>query len=222
MPPRRQQVTTDETETRSDRKHRAILEAASAVFLSHGYLGTNMDLIAAEAHTSKQTVYKHFGSKESLFVEIVTSITDAAGDQVHRERPGLPDDVDVDQLLREYGERQLITVLDPQVLQLRRVVIGEAGRFPELARVLYERGPRRAINELTQLFHTLRDRELIELDDPAVAAERFNWLIMSEPLNRAMLLGDEAIPSRARLRRHVADTVRFFLAAYPVRTGARR
>lgn len=215
-------------ETRSDRKHRAILDAASTIFLAHGYLGTNMDLIAAEAKTSKQTVYKHFGSKEALFVEIVTSITDAAGDQVHKDRPGIGDDPDVDALLREYAERQLIIVLQPRVLQLRRIVISEAGRFPELARVLYERGPKRAITELTALFTELRERELLMIDDPAHEAERFNWLIMAAPLNRGMLLGDEAIPTRAQLRRHVADAVRFFLAACetgaapPPRTAGRR
>jgi TetR/AcrR family transcriptional regulator, mexJK operon transcriptional repressor len=202
------------TETRSDRKHRAILDAASTIFLAHGYLGTNMDLIAAEAKTSKQTVYKHFGSKEALFVEIVTSITDTAGDQVHKDRPDIGDDPDVDALLREYAERQLIIVLQPRVLQLRRTVISEAGRFPELARVLYERGPKRAITELTALFTELRERGLLMIDDPAHEAERFNWLIMAAPLNRGMLLGDEAIPTRAQLRRHVADAVRFFLGFF--------
>jgi hypothetical protein len=39
-------------------------------------------------------------------------------------------------------------------------------------------------------------------------------LIMAEPLNRAMLLGDEAIPKPAELRRHAAAGVRMFLASY--------
>jgi ATP-dependent DNA ligase len=51
-------------------------------------------------------------------------------------------------------------------------------------------------------------------DDPAVAASQFNWLIMGEPLNRAMLLGDKAIPKPAELRRHAAAGVRMFLASY--------
>ena len=47
-----------------------------------------------------------------------------------------------------------------------------------------------------------------------MAASHFNWLIMADPLNRAMLLGDDAIPAAAALRRHVAEGVRVFLAAY--------
>src|SRR5690606_20151356 len=46
----------DKTESRSARKHRAILEAATRVFLAHGYAGTTIDQIAAEAAVSKPTV----------------------------------------------------------------------------------------------------------------------------------------------------------------------
>ncbi len=47
-----------------------------------------------------------------------------------------------------------------------------------------------------------------------MAASQFNWLVMAEPLNRAMLLGDSAIPKPAELRRHAEEAVRVFLAAY--------
>jgi TetR/AcrR family transcriptional repressor of mexJK operon len=60
-------------EPRSIRKRRAILEAATTLFLRNGYLGTSMDEIAALARVSKQTVYKAFSDKESLFSEIVIS-----------------------------------------------------------------------------------------------------------------------------------------------------
>ncbi|MEU0812419.1 TetR/AcrR family transcriptional regulator [Streptomyces sp. NPDC005970] len=56
---------------RSARKHEAIMEAATAVFMEKGYSGTSMDDIARLAAVSKQTVYKHFADKEKLFAEIV-------------------------------------------------------------------------------------------------------------------------------------------------------
>ena len=61
---------------RSARKHAAILEAATQVFLAKGYLGTSMEEIATMAGVSKQTVYKHFADKETLFAEIVLATTD--------------------------------------------------------------------------------------------------------------------------------------------------
>ena len=119
--------------------------------------------------------------------------------------------------LQDYAYRQLTIVVTPRVMQLRRLVIGEVGRFPELARILYERGPMRALAALTTTFKSLTERGLLAIDDPRVAASQFNWLIMSAPLNQAMLLGDAAIPKRAELRRHAADGVRLFLAAYGTR-----
>lgn len=202
---------------RSAQKRKAILGAATEVFLKSGYLGANMDEIAMLSEVSKQTVYKHFGSKEALFIEIVTSMTNDAGDLVHGEVAKLDEGGDVAEYLRGYAVRQLTTVLTPRLMQLRRLVIGEVSRFPELAKVLYERGPQRAMSALAASFEQLAARGLLAIDDPLVAATHFNWLIMSAPLNQAMLLGDAAIPKPVELRRQAAEGVRVFLAAYGTR-----
>jgi AcrR family transcriptional regulator len=209
-----EKVTGPEGLSQSARKRRAILDAATEVFLRSGYLGTNMDEIAALSGVSKQTVYKHFTSKEALFIEIVTSMTNQAGDLVHDGAPELEDAAELADYLRDYALRQLTIVLTPRIMQLRRLVIGEVSRFPELAKVLYERGPMRALHMLAAIFERLAARGLLTIDDPMVAASHFNWLIMAAPLNQAMLLGDKAIPRQAELRRHAAEGVRVFLAAY--------
>lgn len=218
--PGRQPAETEDP-GRSARKRRAILAAATEVFLKSGYLGTNMDEIAALSRVSKQTVYKQFASKEALFVEIVTSMTDQAGDLVRDEVADLDRGGDVAEYLLDYASRQLTVVLTPRLMQLRRLVIGEVGRFPELAKVLYERGPQRAMAALTAVFRRLSERGLLAIDDPPLAASHFNWLIMSAPLNQAMLLGDAAIPRPAALRRHAAEGVRVFLAAYGTASARR-
>ena len=199
----------------SERKHSAILAAATEIFLKSGYLGTNMDEIAARAGVSKQTVYKHFATKEALFVEIVSSMTNQAGDTVHTDDPAEPSRAaDLAAYLEDYAFRQVSVVLEPRIMQLRRLVIGEVTRFPELAKVLYERGPMRAIGMLSSIFSRLAERGLLDAPDPTLAATHFNWLVMSAPLNQAMLLGDAAIPKPAELRRHAVEGVRVFLAAY--------
>ena len=211
--------TMDRAETpgrsaRTARKRRAVLEAAEQIFLRSGYLGANMDELAALSGVSKQTVYTYFGSKEQLFVELVMSMTGAASDQVTDETPSIEGVDDVDAYLADYAHRQLAVVLTPRLLQLRRLVIGEVGRFPELARALWEGGPRRALTALTNVFTSFAERGDLGIDDPAMAAEQFNWLVMSGPLNQAMLLGDDAVPSDADLRAHAERSVRMFLAAY--------
>jgi hypothetical protein len=64
--------------------------------------------------------------------------------------------------------------MQPQVLQLRRLVIGEAGRFPELGRTYYERGPERTVAALASWFQQLAERGRLRLDDPLIAANHFN------------------------------------------------
>jgi hypothetical protein len=53
---------------------------------------------------------------------------------------------------------------------------------------------------------------VLELDDSQLAAAHFNWLIMSVPLNQAMLFGQDEPP--ADLDRYADAGVRVFLAAY--------
>jgi TetR/AcrR family transcriptional regulator, mexJK operon transcriptional repressor len=205
--------------SRTQRKRQSILEAATDLFLRNGYLGTSMDEVAQRADVSKQTVYAQFASKEALFVAMVGAMTTAAAGQVNNEVGVAPrDGKEVAGYLRAYAERQLMVVLTPRLMQLRRLVIGEAGRFPQLGRAVYEGGPMRAIGAMASAFETLADRALLAVDDPFVAASHFNWLVMGDPVNRAMLLGDDAIPNRAALRRHAANAVRAFLEGYGARS----
>jgi AcrR family transcriptional regulator len=201
-------------ESRSARKRRAILEAGRTLFLRHGYRGTSMDEIAAIAGVSKQTVYKHFADKESLFSEIVISTVEEVAKPVHDEVLKLQDSGDLEADLRRLARRLLRMVIQPRILQLRRLVIGEAGRFPELGRTFYEQGPGRTIAALAAVFERLADQGVLRPGDPLLAAAHFNWLVMSIPLNRAMLLGDDEPPATAELNRYADAGVRAFVAAY--------
>src|SRR5204862_8351344 len=115
---------------------------------------------------------------------------------------------------RELARRQLALVMAPRILQLRRLVIGEAARFPELGWAFYDRGPGRTITSLASMFERLTIRGLLHIDDAAVAAAHFNWLVMSIPLNRAMLLGEEPAATQEGLERYADLGVAVFLAAY--------
>jgi AcrR family transcriptional regulator len=204
-------------ETRSTRKRKAILDAATEVFLSKGYRGTSMDEIAARARVSKQTVYKHFADKERLFNEIVVSTVNEASDPVQHEVQSLADSGDLEADLRDLAHRVLATVMQPRLMQLRRLVIGEVARFPELGKAFYEQGPGRTIDSLAKAFERLAERGVLEMDDPRAAASHFNWLVMSAPINQAMLLGRDKPPKKAELDHYVDDGVRVFLAAYGTR-----
>jgi hypothetical protein len=94
------------------------------------------------------------------------------------------------------------------------MVIGESSRFPELGKALYDSGPGRAMKAIAAALERLSRRGFLAIDDPALAAEQFNWLVMGGPVNAAMFLGDDATPNAAALRRHAVEAVRVFLDAY--------
>lgn len=204
----------------SARKRDAILDAAQAVFLRDGFANANMDDLTDRAGVSKQTVYAHFGNKEALFVAVVERMTAEASDRVHLE---VPDPESAEQLpdyLRGYGRKQLDIVLAPDLLALRRLVIGESSRFRDLAHAFWQSGPRRAMSEIARRFARLAERGWLDTPDPAAAARTFNWLVMGAPLNAAMMLGDAAIPDAAERSALVDEAVRVFLAAHGAGRGA--
>jgi TetR/AcrR family transcriptional regulator, mexJK operon transcriptional repressor len=198
---------------RSAEKRRAILEAATETFLRNGYLGTSMDEIAAEAGVSKQTVYRQFADKEGLFTEIVLGTINQVGEPFFSGIESLDGSEDLEAELRTIA-RQLVGVAkDPRLLQLRRLVIGECGRFPELGRTYYERGPGRSIEGLAAGFRRLAEQGLLQIDDADQAAQHFNWLVLSTPLNLAMFNIDAKFTD-AELHRYADRAVLVFLAAY--------
>src|SRR2546423_1717133 len=145
-------------ESRSARKHRAIVEAATTAFLSKGYLGTSMDEIAALAAVSKRTVYQHFSDKDRLFSEIVLSTTDQIDGLVRMVADTLGDTTDVGRDLSEVARSFLSALIQPQLVQLRRLVIANADHFPDLGRAWYERGFERVLATLAGCFQRLAGR----------------------------------------------------------------
>jgi TetR/AcrR family transcriptional regulator, mexJK operon transcriptional repressor len=208
-------------QTRTARKRRAILDAATTLFLREGYLATSMDQIAAAASVSKQTVYKQFADKQSLFREIVTGTVAEVSDPVTEQVASLRDNTDLAAGLQGLARALIAQVIQPRMMQLRRLVIGEAGRFPELGRLFYDSGPGRTIDTLAATFESLAARGTLRLQDPRLAAEHFNWLVMAAPLNRVMLCGDAERPAQADLDRYADAGTRAFLAAYGANTPLR-
>lgn len=58
---------------KSEEKFNRLMEKAEELFMKYGYKSVSMDQIASEAGISKMTVYKHFSSKEDIFIEVLIS-----------------------------------------------------------------------------------------------------------------------------------------------------
>jgi AcrR family transcriptional regulator len=205
--------------SRGGRKHEVILAAARDLFLQNGYLGVSMDEVVAKARVSKQTLYKHFGDKSSLFLEVLLGDMAAADAQVAALAEVVPDSDNLQEDLTAFARAYIVSVMRPHLMRIRRVVIAEAERFPDLAEAWYRNGPERAYATFTQWFTRLHERGLLRTPDPGLAAQHFNWLVLSIPLNEAMSRPIADSPADPRdLHRYADEGVRVFLAAY--RTSA--
>jgi TetR/AcrR family transcriptional repressor of mexJK operon len=200
-------------------KPEQIRQAALKVFLEHGYANTSIDMILAEADVSRQTLYRYFKGKEPLFLAVVAdilhdvlaAITDAmrAADLEHS--------LDLETDLFRVGRAWLCIMLQPDVLALRRLVIGEAARLPHLATAWDEHGPGQVRRILEPCFRALADRGLMTLDEDPQLTVAFYTRTMIIPVEIAMLNADYA-PSQDVIDTFIRGGVRMFLARYGTAT----
>jgi len=206
-------------EGRSGRKRRAVLDAAREVFLEHGYPAASMDEIAALAGVSKMTVYKHFSDKRGLFVAVFTGAIEEAEASTRPLIDELGESVDLVRDLRAFARRHVTLVTQPHLIRLRRMVIAETTRFPELARAWHQSAPERGHATLAAQIDRLVQRGFLQVSDSLLAAQHLNYLILSVPLDEALFTGSDRPYSRRRLQYYADEAVRVFMAAYGTETA---
>jgi AcrR family transcriptional regulator len=59
---------------RSDRLHRAILDAARELLIAEGFAALRLEHVAARAHVGKATIYRRWPSKEALALELLMEL----------------------------------------------------------------------------------------------------------------------------------------------------
>lgn len=199
-----------------------MVEAARTLFLQKGYAGTTMDEIAALAGLTKRTVYNNYADKEALFTQVVADIIAYAEEfarGLHEEFTVGVTAANLRVTLDDLGQRLAVGIVRPEVVALRRLLIGEAGTFPDLARDYFDRAPGQVVEALAAGFAHLSDVGLLRVKDARRAAVQFAYLVAGEPLDRAMLVG--AIPPKEQVITGAHEGVETFLARYAVATGDR-
>ena len=149
----------------------------------------------------------------STFNTIVTGAVDQASGTFQPALIALRDTKNLEQDLRNCARLLLITTMDPRILQLRRLVIAEASRFPAMGGAYYEQTYERTTALLASTLQHLAERGLLNVDDAALAAQQLIWLTFI-PRNKVMLCGDDTHFTTAELHRYADAGVRVFLAAY--------
>lgn len=199
------------------RTRAAVIDAARTLFLRQGYAGTTMEEIAALAGRTKRTVYNNFTDKETLFTRIVEDViayAEAFARTLPEELADATTAANLRTSLDDLGRRMALAIVRPEVVALRRLLIGEARAFPELVRDYFDRAPGQVIDALASEFEGLGREGLLRVSDPRRAAAQFAYLVAGEPLDRAILVG--TIPPEDQLIDCAREGVETFLARYGI------
>ncbi|TPJ79927.1 TetR/AcrR family transcriptional regulator [Mesorhizobium sp. B2-6-2] len=207
-------VSPDTFPPRSHKAKRvSVVDAAASVFCREGYAGANIDLIAAEAGVSRQTVYNHHGDKEKLFVAVVRDLTERCNAGIFATIASFPDQpTDLEADLVAFAvrmNRNCICNRDGRFL--RKLIQAEGERCPELFAEWREQGPGRTWSALAARFARLAFAGHLSIGDPDVAARQFFALVNAE-LQITFMLG--GVPTEEEVLRSATNGVRTFLGAF--------
>jgi TetR/AcrR family transcriptional regulator, mexJK operon transcriptional repressor len=192
-----------------ERRH-AILDGAGRVFARDGYEGASMARIAREIGVSKGTLYNYFPSKAALFSGFISASCDQSLKHIFDIAP--PDNQPEETLYR-VGHAILEMMLSPFRQAIHRMVMSEAGQFPELARAFFEAGPERALNYLADWLRRETAAGRLAAPDPDFAAEQFFALCQTKLVMRSRLrLIEMEDPAEAECV--VRGAIMVFLKAY--------
>jgi AcrR family transcriptional regulator len=191
-----------------------ILDAARRVFLDRGLGGASIDEIATVASCGKPTIYARFPGKEALFAAVVTRNVDA---NIARFKSFVPTGATMEDRLTGVAAHLLHWTLGGDTVDLMRLSIAEARRFPDIASRVHRMARQRGEEAAAQLL-----REAAQSDAagavPAFAPDRLAMTtrffidLVFFPLILRALMGEERKSLRAEIESQVAARVRFFLA----------
>jgi AcrR family transcriptional regulator len=121
---------------RKDARPDEILSAALEVFADRGFAVTTLADVARRAGVTKGTIYLYFENKEALFKALIRQTivpVIAQGEATAQAFTGSARDL-FERLIREYWR----LVGETSLSSIPRLMIAEAGNFPELARFYYQ------------------------------------------------------------------------------------
>lgn len=184
------------------RRDARLIDIAAQMFMERGFEATTIDAVADAANIGKATLYARYRDKSALFDAVfqrqidrfVIPLCDAATS---------PTTVRVEDALVRVSRRLIDVALAPESIMVHRILISEANRFPELARIAHELGWQRSNVILAKMLRHFADDGQIAVADPELAAEYFVSLVVGR-LVRLALLGIATDPAQIERRMHSA------------------
>jgi AcrR family transcriptional regulator len=155
-------------ERRKDSRPSELLEAALEIFVERGYAAARLEDVAAKAGVSKGTLYLYYANKEELFKAVVRR---SIAPLIAETREVIEQSTDDSAaLLSRFLDIWWTRYGGTRLAGITKLVIGEAGNFPEMAR-FYNGEVVSGNHELITMIlkRGVARREFREIDVDAVA-----------------------------------------------------
>jgi AcrR family transcriptional regulator len=164
-----------------------ILDVARRQFLEHGYAGTSVAHIAAEADTSVETVYKAFGGKSGLVRALWERGLGGRGAVPAPERSDLMSSTETDPVRVLQGWGKLTTEVAPDVAPIMLLVRGAAAADPDMAALFAEAEDQRR-NRMRDNARRLQQRRWLRPGISLAQATDILWTYSSAELYDLLVL----------------------------------
>jgi len=159
---------------KTDTKKR-LLEATLKLISEKGYMGATTREIALEAGVTELTLFRHFGSKERLFKELLSSYT-----FLPKLKELLPElnSLSLRDALELIATRFLLTLKERKAMV--KIMYSEYTTYPENIRVVYNKFVQEMRSTLAAYFERLQERGVLRRNiSPGMTARMFLWILLS-------------------------------------------
>ena len=160
-------------------KRKELIKHATEMFLEMGYEKASMNNLAKRSGASKSTIYKHFRSRQALFIAVL--------DEIIRDHLDPIENLDLTTLsieegLKLIGRKSLKVITSKDFVNLCRIIYAEAERIPNVGNTYYEHGPKRGMAGVAKYLSTMAEKSKIRCADPSLASQYFWGMMLHKPM----------------------------------------
>jgi AcrR family transcriptional regulator len=203
---------------RADARPRELLEAALALFVERGYAATRLDEVAQRAGVAKATLYLYYENKLELFKAVVRHSLVSSIDEFAKAHPA--ENASARKLLVDLLTAFVQRVADSPLSGIPKLVMSEAGNFPELARFYHDEVIQRARAMIIDILaRGAASGEFRRVDAKCA------WRVIISPLLLSIIWKHSFQvfePEPLDLRRHLASQLDLLFNGLAVKRGGRR
>ena len=160
-------------------KRKELIKYATEMFLEMGYEKASMNNLVKRSGSSKSTIYKHFRSRQALFIAVLDE--KLRGHLAPIENLDLTT-LSIEEGLKLIGMTGIKVITSKDHINLCRIIYAEAERIPYVGKTYYEHGPKLGMAGVAKYLSTMVERGRIKCAHPSMAAEYFWGMILHKPM----------------------------------------